>query len=1205
MSRKTLVIGLGGSGCRVAAAVKRMVGGKDNDIQFVGFDTDRNQEKAKGLDIVKISRDAKVGEILLGMPNWQEWFPDNDVLMNENMMDGAGQKRVLSRLAFTDTLMRRGAMDALDEAVNKLSMEDGDPDQTSLKVMIISSFAGGTGSGMFLQLPFYLRKKYLGKQFGIMDIRGLFALPDIYVSHCDYSDAQIESVYSNAYAALRELAAINVICLSENEDKRKYSMKIDELFDSEQIFRQLDGRGDKRLVTAVGKRPYDFLFFVDEYNRNRKKLKNIEEYYEMMAQITYMQVYSPIGEQLASREDNLIEDVIEADGEAFYGSAGVARLVYPYEDVVKYCALRLTSDTVDKQWNALDTEYKRQNKEEKEQKKRDTSVKITSRADSILSQVDRLLDERNENFEFLREQVRILKYTDETEMVISGEQDRAEEFCNAVKMHIKEMVDNDPQLAEAKIDCENNRLNKEKARENREDSAESILASENAIAKYKQFIENMVKMTFRSAINEVMPFSMESELSDANKPYNVNALLKGKVNGTEQVAYHPLAVRYILYSLQKKLTEEINNVRRSVSTCKANTQVFVGKDYDEKKEGINRASAVIEDARHFKTVRRDFYDLYDQELGNLEKYKYVLLQYHVYTGVLERVDALVSYYERIFDTLDQVVADNNKNVKLIAAKFATPNPNTIYVCASPEALEDVYSEVAMVGAIDNAEVYEKLNSMAYDKSQEIMRDKANTINKNVMAMRTADKREDGRAAYRVKEIFTQQVIPYFEYALAEQYGEYLDLSILDALDKDATVLAQKKAEDEGMYIEDVSEEQLDDARKYVLAQLKTKAAPYLMSLLYHARNENHSADTGMANTLDSVYWGVNDQVAMEIVDKLGLTSIGDFFSVEGNRNSDVRPDKMYDRHVICCYRGLYSVRLTEIPQFSEDEFDAGSFFSHYAKRISKMEKGRYGRSDEACTPHLDIHWHNCKYLPMIGSAKDLKDDQRAARAMWLGLMFNNFEAPYDKMERSHYLVADYMREWAHKESEVVYKDTTKLDCDGEAVRPGQYYEIFRALQQNPQMIDKLLEVTEPMLKYYCSGKSENFIFEGRRTSFMVKALVGTVPVEVEEDPELEAAGMEDKAANEDGNEVKYKGRNVLEIMLRIVKHHLADEDEKTLIRDELQKIICEYTDQMPGDRAKLLKRKIFQNSPFVSKHVRAGNELAWQLYFSDSAAELD
>ena len=196
---KTLLVGLGGTGCIVVSRVMKMISNDDPTIQFIGFDTDINQEEAEGLPIVQTSSSATVGQLLMSEQDWGEWFPNNRILKARNMKTGAGQIRVLSRLAFSDTLRReQGSPVELKRALDALFSHTQDtenersrrPAQEEVKIMVVSSFAGGTGSGMFIQTSLFLRQ-YIRKHYHTdCRIRGLFALPDVFVGTEDIDRIQ-------------------------------------------------------------------------------------------------------------------------------------------------------------------------------------------------------------------------------------------------------------------------------------------------------------------------------------------------------------------------------------------------------------------------------------------------------------------------------------------------------------------------------------------------------------------------------------------------------------------------------------------------------------------------------------------------------------------------------------------------------------------------------------------------------------------------------------------------------------------------------------------------------------------------------------------------------------------------------------------------------------------------------------------------------
>ena len=247
MATKTLLVGLGGTGCEIVSRVKKRIGTDNPDIQFVGLDTDTDWDGVEGLEVIHTSREMEVEKYLKNTENWQEWFPDNPSLMNHNMIKGAAQIRPLSRLAFAETISSN-RLGVLMDAIRNLNIAGNDADAYNIRIMIVSSLAGGTGSGMFIQTALFLRDYIKNTYVKNPLIRGLFALPDLFANELG-SDVQAQSVYANSYGALKELNAINEICLSHDSSADQIMMKIDDLFDSE------------RDRLNAGKKPFDFIFF--------------------------------------------------------------------------------------------------------------------------------------------------------------------------------------------------------------------------------------------------------------------------------------------------------------------------------------------------------------------------------------------------------------------------------------------------------------------------------------------------------------------------------------------------------------------------------------------------------------------------------------------------------------------------------------------------------------------------------------------------------------------------------------------------------------------------------------------------------------------------------------------------------------------------------------------------------------------------------
>lgn len=130
--------------------------------RICSFDTDINElreirEANPFIKTIQTSTKLTVGEYLnIDTHARDEWFPVNGILNSKSLTEGAGQVRAISRLAL-DTAIRAGNMEPLHNAIEELYKLEGDSSEQALRVVIVSSLAGGTGSGLILPVALYLK----------------------------------------------------------------------------------------------------------------------------------------------------------------------------------------------------------------------------------------------------------------------------------------------------------------------------------------------------------------------------------------------------------------------------------------------------------------------------------------------------------------------------------------------------------------------------------------------------------------------------------------------------------------------------------------------------------------------------------------------------------------------------------------------------------------------------------------------------------------------------------------------------------------------------------------------------------------------------------------------------------------------------------------------------------------------------------------
>ena len=159
---------------------------KEN-IRFVILDTNANDlstinKLGPGIISIQTSSTQSVLDYLHNDNDAMEnWFPNNAILYPKTVSEGAGQVRAISRLALNTTI-KSSEIQKLYKAIDELFLKDGFELKHALRVVIVSSAAGGTGSGIAMIIGMLVRK-YLQDHYREKSalIRGFLLLPGLLV----------------------------------------------------------------------------------------------------------------------------------------------------------------------------------------------------------------------------------------------------------------------------------------------------------------------------------------------------------------------------------------------------------------------------------------------------------------------------------------------------------------------------------------------------------------------------------------------------------------------------------------------------------------------------------------------------------------------------------------------------------------------------------------------------------------------------------------------------------------------------------------------------------------------------------------------------------------------------------------------------------------------------------------------------------------
>ncbi|MCL2216230.1 MAG: tubulin-like doman-containing protein [Defluviitaleaceae bacterium] len=223
IDKPILIVGLGGTGAEALIRVKRAINhhfklgvsengrrlDKPSQVEYMALDSDDNmlnlnyggttftEDEFLLLDNSNLTSIYKNRDTVF-KNSTQSWIAGN--LRLQQVKHGAGGIRQAGRLLLTINSNR--VISVLTEKINRLTV--GRKSNDLLYVFILTGCAGGTGSGVFIDIPYIIRKIAEQKGFEAENI-GMVFLPDVTLSDSMIDGSAALNIKANGFAALKEL----------------------------------------------------------------------------------------------------------------------------------------------------------------------------------------------------------------------------------------------------------------------------------------------------------------------------------------------------------------------------------------------------------------------------------------------------------------------------------------------------------------------------------------------------------------------------------------------------------------------------------------------------------------------------------------------------------------------------------------------------------------------------------------------------------------------------------------------------------------------------------------------------------------------------------------------------------------------------------------------------------------------------------------
>jgi len=848
-------------------------------------------------------------------------------LNGKTLTEGAGQVRSISRLAL-ETVIRAGRIEPLHEAIQSLYKVEEDKADQALRVVIVSSLAGGTGSGLILPVAMYVRN-YLATHFrqSANITRGFFVLPEVFYEVI-VGQAERNNLKSNAYATLRELDAFLMRGDATLPERYNNSVKMQFPRAASEGYEEYDVR------------PYDFCFLFDAQNADGSKLNSFDQYLDHAANCIFAQSIGPMNKRSNSSEDNTIRKLAKERGRNRYAGAGASMLIYPFEDIRNLIALNWARQCVSKLWLTYDNRYKEMCRESEQQREEGLSTKEQPLSVFYAKQVE--TDAQHDN-SFAKA---IVRASGKYQNGVTRTSDRWKEYVAAVMAKIERDLQNGASELSSKYD---------NARELINNLGNDWDEYANAYAAANEY--RLLSQAYAEEVSQSIAYSMfkgSKAGSDLGQDYKLETYFVSADNKF----MHPNAIRYLLIKILDLMKKQKEAVDKEKDDSKQYFDSFERNTFDNPEtEDVEETVDDLTDRRVSLFSKWTKHPTGDQEemkrkfkayMEAIENYQVQCTQSFVLGQGVAYIDALIESFESFYRSFESKVEGLNRSINEIYKKYSDRKGTTVrYVCASKKCLDKIYEKHPYTGssiAIDSElakEIYYKVLAYALKK----------------------DKPNNNRY---YNDLFDNGIIGYFEKAVMRDYGSDLDVDIITAIENEADFEGEFEEEDYAYsLIEQYVRKTIGDTRKL--------SCPFIESPMGEAREPINACTFHLSLKPERG----DDSPRAQLIRKELMNYGGE-------------PDEDIAKNMIMFYQSFYGLRANDLSKFAppEKSLTYNRSGGEYFKAYYELARGIHPESHRSkeISPHIDRWWHIITKMPDLDEGNQQRQEYNIYAAFFWALL---------------------------------------------------------------------------------------------------------------------------------------------------------------------------------------------------------------------------
>lgn len=946
--KPTLLVGVGGVGCQIADRVYALMHASAPTalharLTILGFDTDANDlsrlHHLQPRQLIRTSSADTVFELFYAhYPQLASWFVEATDLTSEirqmTLLDGAGQIRMLSRLAFQQALDNPTLRADIDNAVTGLATHDGQTRfEGPVNVLIVGSLAGGTGSGMVLSVALELNRLLREKGF-LPETRGLFLLPDIFIQAARLPVQQIASVLANGYASLRELNAVTLQATGRSPLPVEFAYRPGQ-------------------TLTLDQPPFTSVVLLDYENQHGGNLgRSLEAYLNSAARAAHVLLFTPIGGRMDSVMVNEVRQRMAAaaqDRLNCFASLGVGAVTYPREAILDYLALRFGQHLLEDNWLALDQAFRREQEQYHQRVQRgETEVTPPERAASYCRHLHQKAQER---VRFFRDRYqRVERPATEEDLEPAHVRAQYTTYLEALETQLKERFWSSQAALTA-------------LRQRDPLAGDSLNERDDLVNDVRQFERE--RRRFRAVVEaalEETPFSLF-----------YNLVLGGDSCGpTEWTAYHLqtyvlhhsphlVQVRYFLYKTLEAVRErraalDEDKKRKALEALEKTERFDNPKTPDQIESALERALQITESRwpvwldRWFRRFAGEYQEYFNHYLATLRDYAERALLQCVFERLEQHLRSFVEVLERFFEDLaalrDELQQDINRAEA--AHRLGTGlSDGQRYVFASAEAKQQLWEALRqrLAGVSGDPASHAVLTQALYGRFQDEQRQDRWKVLRPF----------SGKALYR-----EHIVTGFCRTVLQTQHHDAYAFSVIEAVRREA----EGRGQPWSAWLTEIV-----DVVCY-------QAEPYLAL--------TPAALGGAPERI--LFWALSPAVAQAIGDEALLETLF-------KRHNGAQPlvEAVFPDEVLLCVNTHVNLTLQQLRKVQPGSADPrqaaltppGTYYQAYQALVQRLLDAKQAHPDqppEDFTPHLDRHWHKPGVLPEL-----FPEHTQAQRArLWRG-----------------------------------------------------------------------------------------------------------------------------------------------------------------------------------------------------------------------------